>query len=210
MVHTFSEPRAIHNGWMRALMAGCCFVGVALAVANEHRSVPTGLVLPGKKWEASWTGSQTLRHSGLATLRKGFGASGEAALLHEGKNWDGTVAWQLLPSLADRIPGFTVGVESVGNRAGRRSAYLAATMEFNQYGQYNADSPAQVTIGGGSGRLAGMFLGFHLPVTNHFALQAEYDSNSVGAGVEFRLPNRLAFQWFFRQNSTDLSLKVRF
>lgn len=181
-----------------------------VAGADELISIPTGLRVPEDQWSLRYSSAQALRGKYRTSLAHGVLGVGEGRVECFDGRPDFSFGYQLLPSLADKLPGLMIGIEQVGNQFRGRSAYAAMTFEFNQYGERNAESPVQFTIGGGSGRLAGLFFGLKLPATNEFSLISEYDTSEIAAGVELKLRRDLKTQWVFRRGSTTLQFEFRF
>lgn len=188
---------------------GVC-AAVGLVFADELITIPTGLRVPDRQFSFRSSTAQSLRGKSRFSLATGYASTMELRGEWFDGRLDGSAALQLLPSLADRIPGIMVGIEQVGNQFHGRSAYGVFTFEFNQYGERNATSPVQLTLGGGSGRLAGLFMGLKLPATNEFAMITEYDTSEIAAGIEVKLRDRLKTQWVFRRGSTSLQFELRF
>ena len=64
--------------------------------------------------------------------------------------------------------------------------YIATTIRIGLSGEFNSNTPLELTLGGGVGRKSGVFVGFELPFTWQFRLLAEHDIRRVTAGVEYR------------------------
>ncbi len=94
-------------------------------------------------------------------------------------------AYNYLVPFADIAPGITFGVQDVLDKTSeRRSFYGAITWKFNQFEPVNANSPVEVTLGVGTARYRGLFLGTRLPFTDQFRFIAEHDSRKLSAGFE--------------------------
>lgn len=89
----------------------------------------------------------------------------------------------------DISPGLSIGVQDALDRTvDGRGFYVAMTYQFNNFDAANAETPSELTIGGGTGRYRGAFVGAKLPFTNAVRLVAEHDSMRITAGLELEIP----------------------
>lgn len=124
------------------------------------------------------------------------------------------LAYYYVVPVTDLTPGIAVGVQDLlDNTPDRRSAYIAVTYRIGQVGDYNSDVPAELTLGGGTGRYRrGAFVGFMLPFAEQLRLLGEYDSTKITAGFQIRPIRGLALGTLFQSDRTlwSLSYSVRF
>lgn len=116
--------------------------------------------------------------------------------------------------IPDLGPGISFGVQDVLNRTPEgRSSYIAVTWKVNNDNTVNADTPLELTIGGGTGHYRGAFVGVRLPLYNGFRIVAEHDSRVITAGLEVALfHSDLRAHWLVRdrQSLAGLSYSMKF
>lgn len=128
----------------------------------------------------------------------------------EGRPTLGTfnASYQFIVPIVDTAPGLSIGVQDALDRTPeRRMAYLAITQRFGLDGQYNSQTPLEITMGFGFGRRAGVFVGAMVPFTWQFRLLAEHNINRVAAGFEYQPFHGSAVRAIFQNGSTQLSLR---
>ena len=113
----------------------------------------------------------------------------------------------------DVSPGISLGVQDIlGNTQDGRSIFLAATWKINQDSPLNANSPIEVTLGGGTGRYRGAFFGARMPFTDGFRLLTEHDSRKLRLGFEIVPLRDLKVLWMTDEQTTSFgaNYSVRF
>lgn len=122
-------------------------------------------------------------------------------------------AYNYVIPIPDLAPGITVGVQDLLNRTTTgRGFYGAITWRYNQDSEVNSDTPLDLTIGAGTGRFKGAFVGARLPLTNEFRILVEHDSQRITAGAEVVPVQNVRLLWLIQKDQTLLgaSLRVRF
>lgn len=123
------------------------------------------------------------------------------------------VAYNYLVPFPDISPGITFGVQDVTDETPEeRSFYGAVTWKINQYEQANANSPVEITLGFGTRRYRGLFVGTRLPFTDRFRMIAEHDSRQLTFGFEW-IPiqnGRLLWQTNDKDYSLGASYSIKF
>lgn len=189
-----------------------CVLALSLCVqADRLINMPTGTKILKKTikfdtifQQGDWSGKA--RHSiGFAILD-----SFDAELVYERfrpRAQAGTFnfSYNYVVPVEDITPGISVGVMDAANRTrDGRMLYFAATFRYSQLGDFNANTPAEATIGAGLGR--GLFLGAVLPMTDSFRLIAEHDGLKLQAGFEIRPVKDLYFRWVHAQDRSQMNL----
>lgn len=109
--------------------------------------------------------------------------------------------YSYLPPIGERFPGIGVGVRDLMNRTeDGRAYYLALTysVPLENGAAYEKDFTLSFGVGGGG--IKGLFVGFDLPLTNNFSLQAEHDSQRVSAGVLWSPSKAVGLRLFMQQD----------
>lgn len=112
------------------------------------------------------------------------------------------LSYNYLPAIPDLGLGISVGIQDVMNHGAGRSLYVAISIRANNYEDYNADTPSELTIGAGTGRYKGLFAGARLPVTNGIRFLVEYDSERMTAGLELQPLRGVLVRWIARDRET--------
>lgn len=115
-------------------------------------------------------------------------------------------SYQFMVPVPDVSPGVSVGIQDIGGQTKfGRSAYLALTYKTGQATD-SSDVPAELTVGLGTNRFRGIFLGMMLPLQANLRLIAEHDSRKLTAGFELRAAKNIGVRWLFDENRTRLQL----
>ena len=125
-----------------------------------------------------------------------------------GRDFRGTLgaSYQLAVPIVDSVPGISIGVRDVANETPEGSAaYLTSTWLIGLNGDTVADTPANLTLGLGTGGLRGLFAGFMLPLAPQVRLIGEHDTHRLSMGFELRPVRDLQLQWVFRESETRLA-----
>ncbi len=116
-----------------------------------------------------------------------------------------SLSYQYLPPFTDTLPGIAFGIEDIADQTPQgRSAYAVVTWNLGLTGTLNQDVPAELTIGAGTNRYKGIFLGARVPFSKQFNFIIEHDSRDASAGIEIKPFQNVAVQWMFQQNRTQL------
>lgn len=158
--------------------------------ADQLIRIPTADLVPGPK--AEYMRRVDGEKEGYATLLVPAGLAYEFAFRYydnedRSHNLEGGGQFQLLPD-GVITPGVSVGIWDVTNssRWGRR-AFFVVTKSLRP-GQFFVRKPIerlQITLGGGTGRLGGVFGGLRVDLPARFSLVAEYDSRRLNTGIWF-------------------------
>jgi hypothetical protein len=117
------------------------------------------------------------------------------------------LAYNYLPAVPDFGVGISVGIQDLLNQHPEgRGAYVAITSRVNNFQEINANTPLELTLGVGSGRYKGVFMGAKVPFSNSVRLLAEHDSRRVTAGVEFAPAKDVTLRWVVGDRQTRLGL----
>ncbi|MFN3730150.1 MAG: hypothetical protein ACK4XJ_10595 [Fimbriimonadaceae bacterium] len=193
---------------MRGLFALSVGLISAVAVADRVITVPTGKKIPvnSVRWESYF---ETRRADGVEWLLAA-GLTREIELELVGDRFDRhvrpalNVSYNYIAPFTDMTPGLSVGVRDVMNVTPQgRSPYLAATYRIGLDGDHNQRTPAELTLGVGTGGFRGVFVGFFFPVTDSWRLIGDHDGHTVSGGIEFRPSPELALR-FVQQSSRGL------
>ena len=123
------------------------------------------------------------------------------------------LSYNYIPSIPDLSIGISAGIQDVTNQTrGKRSFYVAITGRFNNYEEYNSESPSELTLGAGTGRYDGLFVALRQPITNQLHFLAEYDTVALMAGLEYSLSKELRLRCLVQDQRTFLgaSFATRF
>ncbi len=117
------------------------------------------------------------------------------------------LAYNFLPAVPDFGVGISVGVQDLLNQhPSGRGAYVAITSRVNNYQEINANTPLELTLGAGSGRFKGVFMGAKVPLSDKIRLLAEHDSVNVTAGLEIVPFKDLGLRWVVGDRQTRLGV----
>lgn len=140
----------------------------------------------------------------------GFGNSFDAEITFHsnfpGKSDEGLVdlSYNYLPAIPDLGLGISVGMQDIMNHGEGRSLYVALTNRSNNYEDFNADTPTEITLGAGTGRYKGLFAGMRLTATNYLRFLLEYDSRRMTAGLEVMPVKGLLLRWVIQDERDGL------
>ncbi|MBL8087783.1 MAG: hypothetical protein JNM85_06900 [Chthonomonas sp.] len=175
--------------------------GLVGEIPNAHKVLKRTLRLHGAS-------SLNLRDRREFAVQAPIGEAWETALTYDerGRRASVDLAYQFLIPFPDAIPGISIGVVDLPNRTrDGRSLYLVATWQFGLQGESNGNVPAELTLGGGTGRYRGLLFGMKLPLTDRFSLTSQHDSRDLRAGFEFQATQELKFRIQFQQNRSLVS-----
>ncbi|MBL8059482.1 MAG: hypothetical protein JNK63_02060 [Chthonomonas sp.] len=128
------------------------------------------------------------------TFLEGLGGHGDEGLIDFSYNY--------IPAVPDFGIGVSIGVQDVMNDAASRSFYVAVSNRTNNYEDFNANTPSELTIGVGTGRYKGLFAGARMPATDTLRFLFEYDSRRITSGVELQPTSGLLLRWAVRGRET--------
>ncbi len=184
--------------FMRAYGVAVALLLVGAASADRLIFIPTGKKTPlgtlRGEWVAKAHDPSRLSYSLGYGLTKALEVEAVRDALASDRSRDTlNLSYSFLDPVVGFLPGLTVGVLDAADRTPqRRSFFVATTMRLGLDGDYNSDTPAELTLGGGTERFRGLFVGLSLPLTNRFRILAEHDSRSVRAGVEWWVTRQVA------------------
>jgi len=184
--------------FMRAFGVAVALLLVGAASADRLIFIPTGRKTPLGTIRGEWIAkAHDTSHSTFSLgygLTKAIEVEAVRDALTTGRGRDTlNLSYSFLDPVVGFLPGLTVGVLDAADRTPqRRSFFVATTMRLGLDGDYNSDTPAELTVGGGTERFRGLFVGLSLPLTNRFRILAEHDSRSVRAGVEWWVTRQVA------------------
>ncbi|MCD6119661.1 YjbH domain-containing protein [bacterium] len=93
------------------------------------------------------------------------------------KDREGSIKFQLLDE-SDTLPAFAIGAMDIGGESRHQEAYYAVA-------QKTLMNNLRVNIGGGTGKFEGVFGGIDWEPSTGFHVMAEYDTESVNAGLRY-------------------------
>lgn len=115
------------------------------------------------------------------------------------------LSYNYIPAIPDLSIGVSAGIQDVTNQTrSKRSFYVAITSRFNNYEDYNSESPSELTLGAGTGRYKGLFVAIRQPITNQLHFLAEYDTSALMAGLEYSLSRELRLRCLVQDQRTFL------
>lgn len=118
------------------------------------------------------------------------------------------LSYQFVPCIADAAPGISFGVQDLMDRTiERRMFYTAFTYRFGMDGQYNSNTPLELSLGFGVGRRNGVFVGAMIPFTWQFRLLADHNIQGVSAGLEYFPLHNASVRWIFRDGQSQLGIR---
>lgn len=186
------------------LLAACSSVAVAerllfLPMGDRYanRDVRIESLLDGKSLDHRYT-----------FLGFGFGNAFDAEVTFldgmSGQGDEGLVdlSYNYIPAIPDFGVGISIGVQDVMNHGTGRSFYVAISNRSNNYEDFNANTPSEITIGVGTGRYRGLFAGARLPATDSLRFLVEYDSHKMTSGLELQPTQGLLLRWVVRGRET--------
>jgi hypothetical protein len=115
-----------------------------------------------------------------------------------GSRWSATLdaSFNLSPPITDVAPGISFGVQDLADRTPHgRAAFIAFTQRFGNYGEWNQDTPTEVTVGLWSRRDGAAFVGVSLPFWDRLLLVGEATGSGVVAGLEARPLAGFSLRW---------------
>ncbi len=170
------------------------FIGVAalsLAHAERFITIPTGTKissgtvrteldrLPSENFWQAWLGYGVNQNIDVEIGESWLAGTASRPIFNVGYNY-------ILP-LTDISPGISFGIQDITNGSARgRAAYLALTYSYANDGDFNQETPTQVTFGFWTKKSGLLFVGVSLPFSYQFRLVGEHDGSALTAGVEFR------------------------
>lgn len=186
------------------MLGACSSIGMAerllflpMGDRYSNRDVRVESLLDGK--------SLDMRYSFIGF---GFGNAFDAEVTFmkgvDGASDEGMVdlSYNYLPAIPDLGIGVSVGVQDVMNRGGGRSLYVAISNRTNNYEEFNANTPSELTLGFGTGRYKGLFAGVRLPATDFLRFLVEYDSVRMTAGLELQPVRGFLVRWIVRDRES--------
>lgn len=199
---------------MRAPLLLICLAMSGMAHADRLILAPVGKKIPYGTFRLEHFFDQAERDWYRTALAVGVTPTIDAELTYESVedrqrvlSYD--VSYNVLPPLTNLAPGISVGLrDGTGETDDGRFAYLAATYRFGQLGQFNQDSPAEVTIGIAQGDESTAFVGVMLPFRESFRMLAEFDTQRVSGGFEFRPHRDVWVRWVHRPKQSLWSLTL--
>lgn len=190
----------------RFALAGAVLLGFcASALADRNIDLPTARKVLRNTYKVGALWNPQSPRSANGYLRAPVLDAGEIefqAVQRPGRQnkYGFSAAYQFAVPLVDTAPGLMAGIEDVSNATSEgRSAYAVLTYRIGLDGDYLGEIPAELSVGFGSGRFRGVFLGFMLPVTPQWRIVAENDFRASQAGIEFRPHRDVQLQWIFRE-----------
>lgn len=115
--------------------------------------------------------------------------------------------YNFIPPITDIAPGISFGVlDGMNTTSIGRRFYTAITFRVGNFGDYNWDIPAEMTLGGTVGEANGLNFGLMLPFADSFRFLTEYDTGTLRAGLEVRPLDGLRLRWVFEQDRTYLGV----
>ena len=111
--------------------------------------------------------------------------------------------------ITDISPGISFGVQDFTNTGKEgRAAYMAITYSYGNDGDYNQDTPTQLTFGFWTRRSGLLFVGLSLPFSEQIRLIAAHDGAFLMAGVEYRPTQATILRVLTQESRLFLSLSL--
>ncbi|MCG9895174.1 MAG: hypothetical protein MH204_06840 [Fimbriimonadaceae bacterium] len=162
----------------------------ALSHADTLLTIPTAGKVSSGDWRLS-AGSFSGSDAPFFRLDHGLGRLFEAGATWSGDRWSGDFSYHYLTPITDALPGISAGFRDVANTGPGRAAFLALTFRLGNDGDFNQNTPSELTVGGWTRDGGALFFGFRLPFTDQFRLLADFNSKQMNTGFEFA-PSRQA------------------
>lgn len=185
----------------------------AWAYADRVIEIPTGRLLypqsfkvelglvhtdrSRERWQVNWRVSDYIE---LSAARSGFAGSTELA----------GVQVNLYPEIPNYTPGVSVGVVDLFDRSvNGRGYYLALSYSVPTLGETPLDYDLRVHLGIGFKGMPPFFIGFEIPLTNHFFALAEHTGRDINAALVWQPVPQLQLRASIIQNRTSWSLLLQ-
>jgi hypothetical protein len=109
-----------------------------------------------------------------------------------------------------RTPGFSVGVRDIfDNAPWGRSLYIATTSYQLTEGEFNSETPLELTLGYQTGtRKTGFFVSTVIPFYNFLKGVVEYDLDEVTGGIELKPTRTSTVRWLHRAKRSMFSVSL--
>lgn len=119
------------------------------------------------------------------------------------KNFSIDLSYNIVPAVVGISPGISVGVrDALGKTEDGRFYYIAMTQKVGQFGEFNSDVPAEMSLGIAIGDRISPLVGVMLPFRESFRVLADYDATRINAGLEYRPFQDLWVRWIHRQGQS--------
>lgn len=198
---------------VRTIAVALSLLAVLPAAADRLLFIPTGKKLPQGTVRGEWLFDGGDRERNRFYLGAGVTRNLEFEFLtfspavSGGNRLDSlNLSYNYVDPVVGFVPGLTLGVRDLLNRSEGRALFLATTYRIGLVGDYNSDTPAELTLGVGTKPYRGAFVGVTLPFTATFRVIAEHDSRDLRAGFELKPHRDLAFRWFHQEQGGTWSL----
>jgi len=190
------------------VVLGLILLAPVAASADRLFELPTASKVRTGEWQFRHRAEQGRLGRGSTGLATGMGEAVDLELIYlNARKPAGTLdlSYNLVPALADNLPGLSIGVQDAFARTAEgRGMYFVMTFKYNQFGTYNSNTPAEISIGAGGGRFKGVFFSAMLPLADQLRLVAEHDSRRLTAGLALQPRTDLKLHWMFRRDATLL------
>ena len=119
------------------------------------------------------------------------------------KNFSIDLSYNIVPAVVGISPGISVGVrDALGKTEDGRFYYLAMTQKVGQFGEFNSDTPAEISLGIALGDRNAPLVGVMLPFRESFRVLVDYDATRINAGLEYRPFQDLWIRWIHREGQS--------
>lgn len=198
---------------MRYLAVAVTLLAVTSVHADRLLFIPTGKKLPQGTLRGEWLFDGGDRERNRFYLGAGVTRNLEVEFLtfspprHGESRLDSfNLSYNYVDPVVGFVPGITLGIRDVLNRSEGRALFIATTYRIGLVGEFNSDTPAELTLGVGTKPYRGAFVGVTLPFTATFRAIGEHDSRDLRAGFEFKPHRDVAFRWFHQEQGGTWSL----